>query len=252
MESLNALIPLEHLEIHVMPIVHFKATASVSFWHRIGLEALARGPAGSPLRSPVALFAEARAQGLEQLLDLACLARALPLLRRMGSGQRLFVNVGPETLLHPRFMSTIETFLPTGSHSQLVLEVLEGPLEDLPALTRVLTAVRELGIAVAIDDVSISEAELARVHQLPMAQFLKIDREVMMGHWPDNPTHTREWLRELQRVAATRDAQVLMEGIEPAGRDLLVELNRLGVVHGQGFLFGAPSPHIPDEPPPAD
>lgn len=252
MESLNALIPLEHLEMHVMPIVRFRATPAVSFWHRIGLEALARGPVGSPLRSPVALFAEARAQGLEQELDLACLARALPLLRRIGPGQRLFVNVGPETLLHPGFMPTMEAYLPSGGPCQLVLEVLEGPLTDLPALTRVLNKVVSLGVAVAIDDVSISEAELVRVQQLPMAQYLKIDREVMMGHWPDNPTHTREWLRELQRIATIRDAQVLMEGIEPAGREALVELNRLGVVHGQGFLFGAPSPHLPDEPHPMD
>lgn len=247
MDSIRDLLRIERPEIHVMPIVRFTATAHVSFWHRIGLEALARGPAGSPLRSPVALFSEARAMGLEQELDLLCISNALPLTRRMASGQRLFVNVLPNTLLHPQFMPTLEAHLPSNSRQKLVLEVLEGPLQDLSAIRRVLRLVSELGIHIAIDDVNLSELEMIRVEQFSMAQYLKIDREVMMGSWPENPEMTRDWLRDLQKLAVQRGAQVLMEGIEPSNREQLLELNGLGVAHGQGYLFGAPTPHLPDE-----
>jgi EAL domain-containing protein (putative c-di-GMP-specific phosphodiesterase class I) len=66
--------------------------------HTVGYEALARGPRGSALESPTALFAAARAEGRLDELDWTCRAGALA--GAMDGGLRppaaLFVNGEPE------------------------------------------------------------------------------------------------------------------------------------------------------------
>ena len=65
----------------------------------IAYEALARGPAGSPLERPDALFAAARAEGLETALDWECWRAALrgALESGLGPDRALFVNVEPSS-----------------------------------------------------------------------------------------------------------------------------------------------------------
>ncbi len=63
----------------------------------IAHEALARGPVGSNLEGPDALFAMAREEGLESALDWECWRAALRggLEGGLGPDQALFVNVDP-------------------------------------------------------------------------------------------------------------------------------------------------------------
>ncbi len=66
----------------------------------IGYEALARGPRGSRLARPDALFDAARVAGLEREVEWECQRAALQgaLDASLGSGQALFVNVEPRLL----------------------------------------------------------------------------------------------------------------------------------------------------------
>src|ERR1700755_2784587 len=65
----------------------------------IGYEALTRGPAGHPLRSPLDLIAAAAESGLRTDLERACIESALRSYRDLGLKGRLFVNLLPQTLL---------------------------------------------------------------------------------------------------------------------------------------------------------
>ncbi len=66
----------------------------------IGYEALARGPQGTALRTPEALFAAARAQGLVADLDWVCRLAALSgaVHAQLPSTPDLYVNAEPEAL----------------------------------------------------------------------------------------------------------------------------------------------------------
>src|SRR5215472_13277995 len=64
-----------------------------------GFEALTRGPPGSALNSPAALFAAATAQGTLLDLERACLASALRGFSALEIEGKLFLNVLPQTLL---------------------------------------------------------------------------------------------------------------------------------------------------------
>ncbi|MCP4226160.1 MAG: EAL domain-containing protein, partial [Actinomycetia bacterium] len=69
----------------------------------IGYEALSRGPVGSGLESPLALFEVAERCGLQYELDALCRQRALRNARGLQPGMRLFLNILPMSIHHPDF-----------------------------------------------------------------------------------------------------------------------------------------------------
>ena len=92
--SLRRLIASGSLRTVYQPIVDLDTHAPVAY------EALVRGPQGSPLESPAALFGQAGAAGLVVELDRA--ARAAAIDGALAAGLRpphtLFLNVEPSTL----------------------------------------------------------------------------------------------------------------------------------------------------------
>lgn len=79
----------------------------------VAFEALARGPAGSALESPAALFASAREAGHEAELDWLCRATAFrgALQARLPASTTLFVNAEPRwltTACPPQLASVLE------------------------------------------------------------------------------------------------------------------------------------------------
>jgi EAL domain-containing protein (putative c-di-GMP-specific phosphodiesterase class I) len=204
------------------------------------MEALARGPAGTPLYDPAELFAAARAMGLEPRLDLECLRRALWLLPLVPDGQRLFVNIGVSTLMSPHLESTLFNHLPTGQRKKVVLELIEGPIPCFELARSRMAWVRDLGIEVAIDDLAGDGTMLERLSRLGPVDYVKIDREVLMRALPEDPVGTRAWLEEAMIVSRRLGAELMVEGVEASSRPLLRELNMIGVELGQGYLFGQP------------
>ena len=79
------------VEMVFQPIVDLRSRRVV------GYEALARGPAGSSLESPAALFSAARAEGHDYELDLTCRVSALreALRANVHRDVAIFINVEP-------------------------------------------------------------------------------------------------------------------------------------------------------------
>lgn len=221
------------------PIVDLDTGTAVAY------EALVRGPVGSPLERPDALFAAARNEGLDLELEIACRSSAIAGALDAGLSPRpLFVNIEPGLLgLVP---ATDEPLLTARARGlDLVVEVTERDLTARPAaLLAALTLVRAYGWRVALDDVGADSRSLAFL-SLVRPDVVKLDLSLV------HQRPSKAVAEVMTAVASYRErtgAHVVAEGIET---DAHLETARgLGATLGQGYLFGRPAPLPPDLPHP--
>ncbi len=223
------------------PIVDLVDRRTVAF------EALARGPAGSGLEAPPALFAAARAAGLEGLLDQSCQAAAFrgALRRRLPASVPLFVNVEPRWLGLPwpdHLAALLEQAL---DRLQVVVELTERSLvADPAALVATVEQARRHGWGIAMDDVGADPASLAL---LPLVDpdVVKLDLRLVQERTTDDVAAV---VNAVNAQAERSGALVLAEGIET--EEHLRRALALGAHLGQGWLFGRPA-ELPDRMRPA-
>ena len=227
---------LDGIHCHYQPVVDLERRTVV------GYEALCRGAAGSRLEPPLELFAAARRAGRLNETDWACRRASLRGARQAGLRPplKLFINVEPSALggESPERMSGLSEH--ALSELDLVVEFTERAITESPAeLLRSINRVRQLGGAVAIDDVGPGGAPLAIV-PLVRPDVVKLDLSIV-----HNPTD-----RDSARVAAAMSAysesagaRVVAEGIER--EEHVMSALALGATLGQGWLFGPPAP-LPD------
>jgi EAL domain-containing protein (putative c-di-GMP-specific phosphodiesterase class I) len=212
----------------------------------VAYEALARGPEGSPMESPFALFAAAHEQGLVAELDRACRDAAVEgaLAAGLAPPLALFVNVEPAAVLSDDAPLSHEADLLAG-RLRVVVEFTERALTDRPA--EVLAAVawlRERGCGIALDDVGVDERSLALMPFLA-PDVIKLDMSLIQARGA-----TSSAARVLNAVAAEAErsgAVLLAEGIET--EEHLARARAVGATLGQGWLFGRPAP-LPAAPAP--
>jgi EAL domain-containing protein (putative c-di-GMP-specific phosphodiesterase class I) len=215
------------------PIVDLDSGAAVAY------EALARGPQGSPLESPAALFGAAHRLGLVGELDRACRTAAVDgaLAADLAASQALFVNVEPGAVLADDALLSHEEALLSG-RLRVVVELTERALTDRPA--EVLAAVawlRERGCGIALDDVGVDRRSLALMPFLA-PDVIKLDMSLIQARGT-----SQEGARVLNAVAAEAErsgALLLAEGIETEAH--LARAHAVGATLGQGWLFGRPGP----------
>ncbi|MCP9490578.1 MAG: EAL domain-containing protein [Solirubrobacteraceae bacterium MAG38_C4-C5] len=203
----------------------------------VGYEALVRGPAGTELERPDALFARARADGLLGELDWACRAAAVrgALDARLPVGLRLFVNMEPEALGVP-CPDHLRELWTDAKDLDVVVEVTERALTSRPAdLLHALEAFRELGWAIALDDVGADSRSLALLALL-RPDVVKLDLRLIQAR-PD--AETAEIITAVNAYAERTGASVLAEGIE--NEEHLAAALAAGATHGQGWFFGPPA-----------
>ncbi|MEA2331292.1 MAG: hypothetical protein QOH58_1430 [Thermoleophilaceae bacterium] len=204
-------------------------------------EALARGPAGSPLEQPAALFPVAREAGRLAELDYLCRARAVSMAMdaEPPDGTGLFVNVEPATLSDPCPADLLDDLEPPIGLRPFI-EITERALTARPAeLLGELARMRELGWGVALDDVGADSRSLALMPLL-RPDVIKLDLRLVQ----DRPT--AEIAEIVNAVLAERErtgATIVAEGIET--EEHLCTAQAMGATLGQGWLLGRPGP-LPD------
>jgi len=214
------------------PVVHLQ-TRTV-----IGYEALARGPEGTDLYTPDALFAAARARGTFGELDWACRIAAFDgaVKAHLPSTLELFVNVEAAALNAPPPPGAAAALSAAGGLS-VVIELTERDLTgDVAGLLRAVERARAQGWRVALDDVGAAPASLALLPFL-RPEIIKLDLSLL--HTTTN-TATVEILTAVTAEAARTGATLLAEGIETEDHAQLAV--RMGARLGQGWLFGRPAP----------
>lgn len=252
-ESIVDLIDRRKVGAVFQPIVELE-TGSV-----VGYEALARGPAGTALEMPSALFAAAEAAGRHVELDRLCREVAVheALAAGLGAGGSLYLNVEPATLDDDGVLNRLAD--PDVEPISIVVEFTERTLTTRPA--EVLAAVRwlrERNCQIALDDVGVDPRSLALMPFLS-PDVIKLDIAIVQERL--DPLAAARVLNAVGAEVERTEALLVAEGVETEQqRERAVSL---GAVLGQGWLFGRPgtiveapasgsTPPVPHGPAPED
>jgi EAL domain-containing protein (putative c-di-GMP-specific phosphodiesterase class I) len=205
------------------------------------LEALVRGPQGSTLESPRALFSYARRKRAESKLDRAAIHAALREARKLPEHAALGLNVHMSTLANdfefPNFLceAAQECWI---DPRRLVLELVEeGAAWDDAALREALACLRTIGVRIALDDFGVGRSNLGLVCDCH-PDYLKVDRRIV--HGCDADSDRRAVLGAVTGLSRSLHCRVVAEGVETAAE--LEAVRELGLSHVQGFLYGQPEP----------
>jgi EAL domain-containing protein (putative c-di-GMP-specific phosphodiesterase class I) len=205
----------------------------------VAYEALARGPVGSPLEMPGALFGAAAREGLVGELDLAC--RMAALRGALDGGLRapaaLLVNAEPDVLDTPVGAEHEPLMRRAEDGLTVIAEITERRLADRPAeLLRAVASLRRRGWGVALDDVG---ADWRSVALMPFLRpdLVKLDMRLVQEPFDADAAAV---VRAVRAYADASGAEVLAEGIENEEHER--RALSWGATLGQGWLYGRPEP----------
>lgn len=118
-------------------------------------------------------------------------------------------------------------------------------VEDGRQIAHTLSALRQLGLKIAMDDFGTGYSSLAHLRDLPLDR-IKIDRSFVAAALTDN--HSMAVIKAITQMGRDMNILTLAEGVEDA--DQLALLRRLGCDAVQGYLIGRPE-RPASSPPPA-
>lgn len=217
--------------------VEFQPVVDLRSGEVVALEALARGPSGTPLESPQVLFATAREVGRVAELDWVCRAAAFDAFHdlRLPTSVSLFVNTEPEGFAAEcpadlaRSVSRAETLL------RVFVEINnEATAGDPAGVLAAVDRARAMRWGICIDDVGGSQVPGAMLPVL-QADLVKLDLRLLEQASPqDAAAVVTSVLRHVEQAGAS----LLIERIESEADATWAR--SLGAVYGQGRFFGEP------------
>jgi EAL domain-containing protein (putative c-di-GMP-specific phosphodiesterase class I) len=203
----------------------------------VGYEALARGPAGTSMESPAALFEAAHTLDRVGELDRACWGTAL---RSAIQGQlrpphAVFVNVEPEAMGKGLPPASTQILHDAREQLNVFFEVTERSLTERPAeLLDTVMRMRGAGFGIALDDVGADRRSLALLPLL-RPDVIKLDMSLIHRH-PSR--RSGEVMNGVCAYAERTGARILAEGIETEAH--LLAARSMGATLAQGWYFGRP------------
>jgi len=204
----------------------------------MGHEGLSRGPRGSELETPGALFGLAGRNNLVEELERACRRQAFVDWSQVNLSGRLFINTVPATVRDPSFLGRgVLDYLGADLSPRLVtLEINERQvIENLSLYREAMHSFLDLGFTFAIDDVGAGYSGLETMANLG-ASYFKVDMG-LVRHCHEKRVN-RQVIRAILDMAKGVGATVIAEGIETVEEaDALLDM---GVRYGQGYYFGRP------------
>ncbi|MEV4478871.1 bifunctional diguanylate cyclase/phosphodiesterase [Micromonospora coxensis] len=161
------------------------------------------------------------------------------------------VNVSPRELHAPQYVVQVAEAL-RAHHvppQRLVLEVTEHAVAtDLDELIRRLTALRQTGVRIALDDFGAGYSSLGQLRRLPI-DILKIDHSLVAEHEPVRPVGRdgpafAPMVDIVMRLGHQLGMEVIAEGVTSPTE--LAAVVAAGCRFGQGALFGwgVPAEHL--------
>jgi EAL domain-containing protein (putative c-di-GMP-specific phosphodiesterase class I)/GGDEF domain-containing protein len=219
---------------------HFQPIVDIQRGELIGHEALIRGPQGSALESPTALFDTAMEANLMPELEMLCRRLTLRRFAELQPTGKLFLNINVSLLRlpgHPHGLTRDwlqELNIP---QDRVVIELSEQqPFDNNGVTLEAVKHYQDSGFWIAIDDLGTGYSGLKLWSELNPS-YVKIDKHFVRGIDKDNVKW--EFVKAIINIARSTGCRVIAEGIET--EDELRTLQMLGVTYGQGFLLGRPS-----------
>ena len=204
----------------------------------MGHEGLSRGPRGTDMQPPMALFSLAARLGLTEELERACRKQAFVDWAFFGAPGRLFVNTVPATVRDASFLGRgVLDFLGSSTSPRYVtLEITERQvIENYSMYREAMHAFLDLGFTFAIDDLGAGYSGLETVATLG-ASYLKID----MGLVRDvhQKRSSQQIIKAIVEMSSGVGATLIAEGIQT--QEEAATIQDLGIRYGQGYLFARP------------
>jgi diguanylate cyclase (GGDEF)-like protein len=227
--------------------LHYQPQARLAEDRIVAVEALVRWQHPSRGLLPPGEFVPlAERTGLTHALTLFVLTEALGQLHRWleaGLDLDLAVNLSARDLLDESLPGTIVELLAANDvpASRLELEITESViLADPLRARRILLALSEIGVRIAIDDYGSGYSSLSYLKHLPV-DVIKIDRSFVLNMATD--ASDAVIVRSTVELGRSLGLTVVAEGVETATN--WEQLKTLGCELAQGFYLSRPVP--PDE-----
>nr|WP_255378005.1 EAL domain-containing protein [Quadrisphaera sp. DSM 44207] len=237
--------------------VFYQPTVSLHTGEVLGVEALVRW--AHPTRGllpPSEFIPLAEETGLVVPIGAQVLEEALREARRWepgpgsGPGIGVSVNLSAAQIGHRDLVPRVREVLKRSGvdPSRITLEITESALmDDVVASGAVLTALKDLGLRLVVDDFGTGWSSLTYLQRFPV-DGLKVDRSFVSGldrpdgaDGADGGTDGDEAIvRAVVSLAHSLDLVAVAEGVET--REQVNRLVDLGCEVGQGYWFGRPAP----------
>ena len=234
-QRLQHIILTEDIRTVFQPVVDIKNSGKIH-----GFEALARGPRGTDLESPLALFDMAAKTNLLFELDQLCRRNSVQSAEGLRTPYKLFINTLPFSIRDPHFRGKFLLDLLDGSNlhpDRIVLEVTETfAIEDYAAYLEEMRYFSDMGFPTAIDDMGAGYSGLEKIVHL-QPNYLKLDMHMVRG--VNRSVIKRDIMQAFCTMAKKIGAGVVAEGVETM--EELETVRRLGVEYAQGFLMARPT-----------
>ena len=242
MKTLQDILDKRNLSALFQPIM------DISGGTFFGFGGLIRGPADSPLHSPINLFAAAKQQGLSLEIEMLCRQIVLESFAAQNLPGNLFLNISPDALAHPSFKDgqTLTYLKGLGIDPQrVIIEITENqPTFDFAGMRNALLHYRNMGFRIAMDDLGEGFSSLRLWSEL-RPEYVKIDMHFVQGVNTD--PLKQQFIRSIQGIALSSGTQVIAEGIETDAEFRVIR--DIGIACGQGYFIARPSPIPPLNPP---
>jgi diguanylate cyclase (GGDEF)-like protein/PAS domain S-box-containing protein len=203
----------------------------------IKVEALARWKHPSQgLISPASFIPLAEETGLIRDLDHLVLDKACHEASLLGLS--IAVNISPRTLYDSSFVEVVAAVLHKSGlePENLHLEITETALiQNLPRAVQHLSALRQLGVRVALDDFGVGHTSMSYLKDLPI-DLLKIDRSFIHGIGRDSKEEAI--LRTILLLGEGLGLRTVAEGVETP--EQIAWLQERGCHLLQGFGIARP------------
>ena len=209
----------------------------------VAFEALVRAQTLNDAQTmrPDLLFATVTTEAEGVLLDRLCrLLHVLNFERQSPGSAALYLNLSANHLQalhhgqHGEFLTAMHALCSVET-TRIILEITEAQFDDRDKLSGIVSAFKERGYRVAIDDFGARHSNFDRLWALT-PDIVKIDRELLLQ--ADSNPRVRRVLPKVVEIIHDLDATVVCEGIETLAQHELAM--RSGVDLVQGFLFAQP------------
>lgn len=209
----------------------------------LGYEALSRGPVGSPLENPDALFGVAADCGKLWELDLLCRSKALETAYKNQYSFKLFLNVNASIIHDEKFKQGFtKEYLrkfcidPTS----ILFEISEkDAVADLAGFKKTIEHYKNQDYQIAIDDAGAGYSGLNMITDIH-PHYIKLDMNLIRDI--DSDVFKKALVKSLHDFCCLTETSLIAEGVETEA-----ELNALidmGVHYAQGYFIQYPKPDI--------
>jgi len=234
---LETILDPDNLSVRFQPI--FRIHDRLHQVH--ALEALIRGPRQTNFERADILFDYVRRKRAESAMDRTCFAAICKAAKELPPQFRINVNVHAVTLgQKPGFTDFFWKLAEQCSISldRFTIEIVEhAPDCNIPALMDTVTALRDSGVRIALDDIGLGQSNYRMMLDC-QPEYFKLDAYFVrsLKHYP----RRRAVVESVVTLAAAMQGSVVAEGVEAA--EDLIELNRIGVEFVQANLLCAAMP----------